>query len=207
MKVILLAIAFEVSARIAFAEGPDDAMAHLRACSSMDRAEQSECLDRHSGDAATSDRAATGDNWIISETSSPVNYTPIVTAIASSHGTSDSSLMQLTAYCRGGRTGLVVSGPAISSRGADYTISYRVNDGQRMQLAAGQPSFGTGAAFPGDVVGLLQSLPEEGHIDIHITARSRAVQDGYFLLSGLKKARERLAAACKWPHAVAGPSN
>ena len=59
--------------------------------------------------------------------------------------------------------------------GADYTISYRVNDGQPVQLPAGSPSFGTGVAFTGDIVRLLQSLPEEGHIAVRIAARSGEV--------------------------------
>jgi hypothetical protein len=156
MKAILLSFAFEVASRLAFAQGADDPMAHLRACSLMERAERLECLDRLSRDIAPPDRSVRGgDNWIISETTSPVNYTPIVTATAFSRGGSDSSSMQLSTHCRGGRTELVVSGPAVSGGGADYTISYRVNDGQPVQLAAGSPSFGLGAAFTGDVVRLL----------------------------------------------------
>ena len=99
------------------------------------------------------------------------------------------------------------SSGAVSRGGPDNTISYRVNDGQPVQVAAASPSFGTGVAFTGDVVSLLQSLPEEGNIAVRITARSGAAQDGHFLLGGLKTAREKLAAACKWPHAVAGPHN
>ena len=91
-----------------------------------------------------------------------MNYTPIVTATTSSRGGSNGSAMQLSIQCRGGRTELVVAGPAVSRSSADYAISYRVNDGQPVQLAAGSPSFGTGVAFTGDIVRLLQSLPEEG---------------------------------------------
>ena len=208
MKAIPLSVAFEVASRIAFAQGASDPMAHLRACSLMERAERLECLDKLSRDIAPPDRPARGgDNWIVSETTSPVNYTPIVTATAFSRGGSDGSSMQLSIHCRGGRTELVVSGPAVSSGGTDYAISYRINDGQPVQLAAGPPSFGTGAAFTGDVVRLLQSLPEEGHIAVRISTRSGAAQDGHFLLGGLKTVREKLAAACKWPHAVARPRN
>ena len=208
MKAIALSVAFGVASRIAFAQGAADPMAHLRACSAMERAERLECLDRLARDIATPDRGAGGgDNWIISETTSPVNYTPMVTATASSRGGPDGSLMKLAIYCRGGRTELVASGPSISRGGPDYTISYRVNDDQPVQLPAGSPSFGTGAAFTGDVVRLLQSLPEDGHIAVRISTRGGASQDGYFLLGGLKSAREKLAAACKWPHAVAGPHN
>jgi hypothetical protein len=200
MKAIPLSFAFEIASGIAFAQGAADPMGYLRACSLMERAERLGCLDKLARDVAAPDRAAgSGDNWIISETTSPVNYTPMVTAIASSRSGRDGSLMRLAIYCRGGRTELVVSGPAVSGGSADYTISYRVNDGQLVQLTAASPSIGRGAAFTGEVVRLLQSLPEDGHIDVRITGRSGAVQDGHFLLSGLKSVREKLAVACKWP--------
>ena len=208
MKAILLFVAFEVSSGIAFAQGAADPMAHLRACALMERAERMQCLDRLSRDIAAPDRAAgSGDNWIVSETTSPVNYMPMVTATASSRGGPDGSSMRLAIHCRGGRTELVVSGPAISRRSSEYSITYRVNDDQPVQLPAGSPSFGSGAAFTGDIVRLLQSLPEDGHIAVRISPRGGAGQDGDFLLGGLTKAREKLAAACKWPHAVAGPHN
>ena len=208
MKVFAISVAFGLAGGIAFAQGVADPVAHLRACSAMERAERLECLDRLSREVATPDRARRdGDNWIVSETTSPVNYTPIVTATASSRGGSDGSSMQLAIHCRGGRTELVVSGPALFRGGADNTISYRINDGQPVQLAAASPSFGTGVAFTGDIVRLLQSLPEDGHIAVRISPRGGAAQDGRFSLGGLKTAREKLAAACKWPHAVAGPHN
>ena len=209
MKAIFLSVAFGVASGIAFAQGAADPMAHLRACSIItEDAERLECLDRLSRDIAAPDRAPrAGDNWIISETTSPVNYTPMVTATTSSRGGSDGSSMQLAIHCRRGRTELVVTGPAVSRSSSDYSITYRVNDDQPAQLAAASPSFGTGAAFTGDIVRLLQSLPEDGHIAVRITTRSGIAHDGRFSLGGLKTAREKLAAACKWPHAVAGPRN
>ena len=195
VRAILLFIAFEVSSGIAFAQVADP-MAHLRACATIaEHAERLECMDRLSRDIAAPDRSAGGgDNWIISETTSPVNYAPMVTATAFSRGGSDSALMQLSIYCRGGRTELVVSGPAVSRSSSDYSITYRVNNDHPVQLAARSPSFGTGAAFTGDIVRLLQSLPEDGHIAIRISPRGGAAQDGRFLLGGLKTVREKLAA-------------
>jgi len=64
-----------------------------------------------------------------------------------------------------------------------------------------------GAAFTGDVVRLLQSLPEEGDIAVRLSTRTGAAQDGSFLLGGLKMVREKVAAACKWPHTIAKPRN
>ena len=205
MKAIALSVVFDVASTLAFAQGASDPMEHLRTCSLMERAERLECLDRLSRNIAPAQPAQGGDNWIISETTSPVNYTPIITVTAFSQGRSDGSRMQISIHCRGGRTELLVSGPAIS--GTDYTISYRVNDGPPTQTGGGPPSFGTGVAFTGDAVRLLQSLPEEGHFAIRISARSGAAQDGHFLLGGLNAVREKLTAACKWPHAVARPRN
>jgi hypothetical protein len=206
MKAILLSVALEVASRIAFAQETGDPMADLRACSLMEHAERLECLEKLSRSIAPPAGPAPGsDNWVVSETTSPVDYTPIVTATALSTG--GSSSMRLSIHCRGGRTELVVAGPAVSRGSGDYVISYRINDGQPVQLAAGSPSFGTGAAFTGDIVRLLQSLPENGHIAVRISARGGAVQDGRFSLGGLKTVREKLAAACKWPGAIAGPRN
>jgi hypothetical protein len=191
---------------MAFAQ-TNDPVAQLRACSVMESAERLKCLENLARSIEPAAGPAQADNWIVSETTSPVDYTPIVTATAFSRGGSDGSVMKLAIYCRGGRTELVVSGPAVSSSGANYIISYRVNDGQPVQLPAGPASFGTGAAFTGEIVRLLQSLPEDGQIDVRIFPGGGTAQDGRFSLGGLKTAREKLAAVCRWPHAVAGPRN
>ncbi len=205
---IPLSVAFEVATGIAFAQSASDPMVHLRACSLMERVERLECLDRLSRDIASPPRSAPeGNNWIVSETTSPIDYTPIVTATSSFRGGPNSSSMDLSIHCRSGRTELVITGPAVSRTGEDYTISYRINDDRPVQSAARSPAFGAGAAFRGDVVQLLLSLPEEGGITVRLSARDSAAQDGYFSFGGLKTVRDKVAAACKWPHAVAKPRN
>jgi hypothetical protein len=206
---IPLIAAFELAGRIAFAQSESDPVAQLRACSLMERAERLECLDRLSRDiAAAPDRPSPGgDNWMISETTSPVDYTPIVTAVTVSRSDADGSVMQLAIYCRGGRTELVVEGPAIAGKGDDYAISYRIDGNDRVQLLGGPSSFGTGAAFKGDIVRLLQLLPDEGGVTVRISPRTGAAREGTFSLNGLKTVREKLAVACKWPQAVAKPRN
>jgi hypothetical protein len=203
---ISLSVAFNVAGEIVFAQGVSDPLAELRACSLLEHAERLECLDKLSRNIAPPAVPAPGDdNWIVSETTSPVDYTPIVTATTSSRRSPDGSSMQLSIRCRAGRTELVVPGPAVSRGSEDYAISYRINDDQPVQIAGRSPSFGTGIAFTGDVVRLLQSLPEDGAIEVRLTTRTGAAQDGHFLLGGLKPVREKVAAACKWPHVVARP--
>jgi len=169
---IPLAVAFGVASRVVFAESASDPMAQLRACSLMERAERVECLEQLSRNIAPPARPVPpgGDNWVVSDTTSPVDYMPIVTATTFSRGGSDGSPMRLSIHCRGGRTELVIAGPAVSRGSAEYAISYRINDDQPVQLAAGPPSFGTGAAFTGDVVRLLQVASGRGrhrHPSLH----------------------------------------
>jgi hypothetical protein len=182
---ILLSVAFQVASSIALAQGRSDPPTAR----------------------PPAPPAPAGGNWIVSETTSPVDYKPIITASTYARGGSNGSAMQLSIQCRGSRTELLVSGPAVSRSSAEYAISYRINNSQPVQLAAGLPSSGTGVAFTGDVVRLLQSLPEEGELAVRLSTRTGAAQDGSFLLGGLKMVREKLAIRCKWPNAVATPRN
>lgn len=206
--VIPLAVAFAAASRAVFAEGASDPIAQLRACALMERPERLECLDKLSRTIAAPAAVAPEDgSWTISETTSPVDYTPMVTAITSSRAGSGVSPMQFAIRCRGGRTELAVTGAALSRKGEDYAISYRINGGEPVQLAAATPAFGTGAGFTGDAVHFLQSLPEEGGITVRISTRNGAAQEGFFSLVGLKMVRDKIAAPCNWPHAVARTRN
>jgi len=206
---IPLFVAFELVSGIAFAQGTNDPLSQLRDCSQMERAERLKCLDRlsRSMEPPPARPAPANDNWTMSETTSPVDYTPFVVAVTPSLNGVEGSAMRLSIYCRNGRTELVVAGPAISGRGGDYTMLYRVNGDQPVQAAAGAPSFGTGVAFKGDVVGLLQSLPEEGEVTVRLSPRTGVAREGSFSIGGLKMVREKLAAACRWPQAIAAPRN
>jgi hypothetical protein len=203
-----LPAALAVVSGIALAQGADDPMAQLRACSLMERTDRLECLDKLSRAVAPSARPAPKrEGWIISQTTSPVDYAPIATATIASREAASESAMQLSIRCRGGRTELALAGPAISGRGEDYVISYRVKGGQPVQVAAAVPAFGSGVAFKGDAVGLLQSFPSEGELAVQLSPRVGTAQDGIFSLVGLETVRAKIAAACKWPHAVATPNN
>ena len=207
MMPIYLAIAFAVVSAVAYAQGANDSLAQLRACSMMEQAERLECLARLPRNIAPPLRQMRDtDNWIVSETVSPVDYTPMVVATTSYRRGAD-TLMLLSIYCRGGRTELVVAGAAVDRSGENYAISYRINDDQPVKLAAAAPSFGKGAAFKTDAVRLLQSFPERGGIAVRLSTAADAVLDGYFFLGGLKAVRAKVATACRWPQAISAPRN
>jgi len=193
---------------VASAQGANDPAAPLRVCLLMESADRLECLDRASHVAPPSlQLALAGDSWIVSETTSPIDYSPIATAMTASRKVAGGAAMQLSIRCRGGRTELAVTGPAIKGRGDDYFISYRVNGGQSVQLAGATPAFGDGIAFKGDVVALLQSLPADGELAVRLLPVSGNELDGVFSLNGLETLRTRIGATCKWPHAIAKPND
>lgn len=193
----------------AAAQGAGDAMEKLRACSLLPQAERLECLEKLSRDIAPTQPPATppeakmapaADDWTVSETTSPFDYTPVAIATASASGGPDGAAMQLSIQCRGGRTELVISSSALTRRGEDYVVSYAVNDGSPLVLPVGTPASGTGVAIRGDVVRLLASLPERGDVTFRVDARQGGgALQGRYSLSSLKIVRDRLTAPCRWP--------
>jgi len=193
---------------ISLAQAANEPTAQLRACPLMESAARSECLDAPSRPTAPSPRLAlAGDGWVISETTSPVDYSPIATATTSSLDVAGGSQMRLSIRCRGGRTEMTVAGPGITRPANEYFIFYRVNGGRSGQLEGAAPASGDGVAFKGDVVPLLQSLPGEGTLLMRVVSVSGKPVDGTFSLNGLDTLRARIGATCKWPHAIAKPND
>jgi hypothetical protein len=192
---------------IASAQGASEATQQLRGCT--ESAEGPKCLDKSSRTAPPSLQSAlAGDGWIVGETTSPIDYSPIATATTSSRKVAGGGpAMQLSIRCRGGRTELAVTGPAIKGRGGNYSISYRVNDGQSLQLAGAAAAFGDGVAFKGDVVALLQQLPGDGELAVSLLPVSGNELEGIFSLNGLETLRTKIGATCRWPHAIAKPND
>jgi hypothetical protein len=212
---IPLAVTLVVASAPVVAQTPGDPMAALRACSQLEGSARLDCLDKLSRDiapppravpppapapAAAQDKPAAADTWLVSETTSPVDYTPVAVATAQATGT-DGGVLQLSIQCRGGRSEMVVSGPT-APRPEDYTVSYRVNGGAPVPVATGAPASGSGAAFRTDIAALLRSLPDDGEISVRLATRQGAARDGNWSLAALKTVRERLAATCKWPFAT-----
>jgi hypothetical protein len=148
-----------------------------------------------------------GGGWVISQTTSPIDYSAIATATILSRNVAGTSALRLSVRCRGGRTELAVSGGAITGPGDEYLISYRVNDGQSVQSRAVAPAFGDGVAFRGDAAALLQSFPTEGDLAVEIMPSRGSPQHGVFPLDGLDTLRAKIGATCKWPHVLANPNN
>ncbi|WP_373851941.1 hypothetical protein [Bradyrhizobium sp.] len=186
------------------AEGPRR-IAQLRDCSSMERPEGIECSEKLPR-TSTPSQPNQPNNWVISLTTSPLDYSPVATATTASRDGIGESGMTLSIRCRGGRSELIVGGSRVSGRTDGYALAYRINDGPPQQINATVPASGTGVAFGGDVTRLLQSLPDSGSLAIHLAPRTGAAVDAVFPLGGLDAVRAKISAACKWPQPAARPN-
>jgi hypothetical protein len=160
-----------------------------------------------SGIASAQDATQPGGGWIISQTTSPIDYSPIATATTSSRPIAGSPPLRLSIRCRGGRSELAVSGPEITDTGDHYFVSYRVNDGQPVRFGGVAPAFGDGVAFKGDAAALLRSLPAEGELAVLVMSLKGSSQQGSFSLNGLETLRAKIGATCNLPHVLAKPNN
>ncbi|MBY0320126.1 MAG: hypothetical protein K2X72_15485 [Reyranella sp.] len=140
--------------------------------------------------------APTG-KWIVSETRSPVDYSPVAIATASS-GAAPQGVLQLSIQCRGGRTEMAIRSAPLMRRAEDHVVSHVINDAPPVTVTTGLSSSGTGIALKGDVAGFLMSLPDQGTIAFRITDRQGATLEGRYDLADIKALMPRLAGPCKW---------
>jgi hypothetical protein len=94
-----LPVALALGSASAMAQAAGDPMDRLRACSTLADAERTKCLDRLSREIAPeaarppavsgSEDTATQDSWVVSETTSPIDYSPVVIATATARGAPD----------------------------------------------------------------------------------------------------------------------
>ena len=142
--------------------------------------------------------APTAGKWIVSETRSPIDYSPVAIATASS-STGLDGVVQLSIQCRGGRTEMVIRSAPLMRRAEDHVVSYVVNDSAPVTVTSGLSSSGSGIALKGDVAGFLTSLPAEGAIAFRVADRQGGTLEGRYDLPGIKATVARLAGPCKWP--------
>ena len=208
---------------VALASAPASAMAQavadstdkLRTCSTLPTPERAKCLDllsREVGQEPAARQAASGANgaaaqesWVVSATTSPLDYSPVVVATATAGGAPNASGMKLTIACRGGSVSLTLSGTGAFPGGDRYAVSYAVDGGSPKTVPAVPSPSGAGVVLGGDIFALLRSLPASGEISFRIVGSQNPTLEGHYSLAGLMTTRERVAAACRWPTTTAVP--
>jgi len=139
-------------------------------------------------------------DWIVSQTTSPIDYTPLITVAIRLPFTVKHAPTTLAIRCRGGRTEFLVrtEGTWRVSRAREVQVDYQINDQPVVRLSWTVSADGRTAIYKDDPVALLQSLPEDARLKINVLDEPGASHEATFQLAGLDAVREKIAAACKW---------
>jgi len=155
-------------------------------------------------------------NWIISETKSPVDYSPQISATIFSALLPGGSRMSFSMHCRRGKTEAVfeIAEFARYPPGSSFVMEYIVVSQEAIKTHSverrwvrqrgveqrwNELSGSIDASFMGDAVKFLKSLPDDGVLSLRVRDREGISHDAEFHLVGFEPVREKLAVACKWP--------
>ena len=179
------------------------AVDRLKTCSKFEGVERLKCVDELLGEMAEPPDAAQsqGPNWVISDTTSPVDYKPQISALTTARAPSRDAASSLAIHCRAGRTELVISTMGSWSQAAagEVKVAYRINEEPSIEQQWRSADAGKSLVFQGDVVRFLRSMPDGGRIIVKVYAGSAPPHESSFQLVGLEPIRRKIAAACKWP--------
>jgi hypothetical protein len=138
-------------------------------------------------------------NWVVSETTSPVDYTPLITAAFHLPFNVKDAPSTFAIRCRALRTELQVRTEGTwHARGGEVQVAYQINDQHFVKLPWTASADGKTASYKGEAVGLLQSLPEGARLKINVFDGPGPSHEATFQLVGLDVVREKIAMACKW---------
>jgi hypothetical protein len=143
-------------------------------------------------------------NWIVSETTSPVDYSPLVTAVIRSTASLQDAPNTLVIRCLGPRTEVLLrtQGTWRASRSNTVQVDYQIDDHPLVRLQWLTSADGKTASYTNGAVGFLQSLPEGARLKINVLDRAGAGHEATFQLAGLDAVRKRIAVPCKWTTAA-----
>jgi hypothetical protein len=180
-----------------------DAIDRLKTCSQFEGMERLKCVDDLLGEMAEKPDTAPsqGPNWIISETTSPVDYQPQIAALTTARAASQDAPSSLAIHCRAHRTELIVSttGSWKQIPDGEVKVVHRINEEPAVEQRWRAVEAGKGLAFPGDVVRFLRSMPDGGRILVKVYAGKGLPNESTFQLAGLDSIRRKVATACNWP--------
>ena len=139
-------------------------------------------------------------NWIVSETTSPLKYRTLVTAVIHATPVVENGPNTLTIGCRRQRTELSVGmeGNFDAPRRGGPQIDSQINDQPAVRRRWAWSADRKLATYRYNPIRLLQSVPEGATLKIAVSNRDNVRHEATFQLTGLDPVRKKVATACKW---------
>jgi Type VI secretion system VasI, EvfG, VC_A0118 len=144
--------------------------------------------------------------WIVSETTSPVDYAPLTTAVINATSSVKDAPNALAVRCHQARTELLLrtEGAWRVTHASEVQVDYRINDQPVVRLPWTVSPDGTTASYKGDAVGFLRSLPEGARLTVSVLDHQGLGQEATFQLTGVDSVRKKIGLACNWPPTARG---
>jgi hypothetical protein len=204
MKLPLLAVLALSGVNQGYGQPANDTVARMKSCLKSDGLARQECVDRLwrelTYETTPPAPAQSSDgSWIVSETMSPLDYSPQITATKAFRSTGSNAPSSLTLGCRGQRTEIAVGTAGIwrPSRADELKVVHRMTNQPEVQERWAAWAGGRGALFRGDAFRFLGLLPDAGQIWIRIHDWQGPAHEATFQLTGLDAVRQKITAACK----------
>jgi hypothetical protein len=139
-------------------------------------------------------------NWIVSETTSPIKYRTLITAVIHATPVVKNGPNTLTIGCRGQRTELSVGmeGDFGAPRHGKPQIDSQINDQPAVRRRWAWSADRKLATYKYNPSRLLQSVPEGATLKIAVSDRENVRHEATFQLTGLDPVRMKVATACNW---------
>lgn len=142
--------------------------------------------------------------WLVSETTSPVDYSPLLTAVIRPTSSSPGGPVSLAVRCWGGQTELLIrtEGTWHATRRNALPVDFQINDQSAARQTWTLSADAKIATYADDTVELLRSLPDGARLSVSVQDGADVHQQASFLLTGWNAVRKRIEVACKWPEAT-----
>ena len=159
--------------------------------------------------SATIHAKAEETKWIVSATRSPVDYSPLVSAIIRPRQQVNSGLSGLTISCRLKRTelSLRLMGDVDVPRFGEIRIVTQIDNQRSVKQRWIWDEQGEILIYEDDPVALLQSIPEGARLRLGVGDSKGARHIATYQLFGLDAVRKKVASACAWPPSSAQASS
>ena len=203
-RIPLAVIVLASISQVVCGQPKDDAIARFKSCLQLEGAARLECFDQISRElsagGAPASTQSSGGNWVISETTSPVDYSPQITAAISSASPMKNAPSSFAIRCRGQRIDLLVStvGSWRPASNGEFKVAYQIDDQPAVEQQWAALAGGRGAVFRGDVNRLLRPLRDGGRLLVRVHDWQGPAHEATFPMSGLDVVREKMAPVCKW---------
>ena len=148
-------------------------------------------------------------DWVVSETTSPVDYSSLVSAVIRSTSGENDGPNSFAIRCRAQRTevSLGTNGAWGVPRGNLLQVDYQIEDRPSIQQQWILATDGKTATYKDDAVELLRSIPDGAALKVAVADKDNVRREALFQLAGLSAVRQKIAAACKWTPATARTSS